>query len=479
MRSSLAEAQVAPHTTSPSRIAATRHLVRRTACYALPPAVRNRYALSATPVDRPAVGLARLLGVKRHEWPALIVAFIYFFCVLAAYFVIRPVRDQFPAAIGSKELPFFYGVVFIAMLVLTPLYGKLVARYPRGLFVPAVYALAALVTLGFIPLFQLQDVLGVRMLGVLFFVWGSVFNLFVVAVFWSFMADLFDSEQAHRLFPVIALGGALGAILGPALTNRLVHQIGVSGLLVFTATLLASSIVCVLWLSRWSRAHPVAGDEDREQRIIGGSMLAGAQRTLSSPFLRRVALLMLLGDAVGTIIYAMLADYNGATHSTRESQIEFLSAIDFATNLLQMILQIALTRELMVRLGPRYPLALDGVIKAATMLAMIAFGAPFIAAVAVVTRASAYGVFKPAADSLYTRVDAEIRYKGKSFIDTTVWRFGDIVITLAFNALKSLGTALPGFALIAAAGGLASGWIGWRLATTPELAPDQSRSSGA
>ena len=107
----------------------------------------NRYALSATPVDRPVTGLARLLGVKRHEWPALIVAFIYFFCVLAAYFLIRPVRDQFPAAIGSKELPFFYGVVFVVMLLLTPLYGKLVARYPRRWFVPAVYALSALISL--------------------------------------------------------------------------------------------------------------------------------------------------------------------------------------------------------------------------------------------------------------------------------------------------------------------------------------------
>ncbi len=448
------------------------------ACYPLPPAAWNSHVLSAAPAERPATRFAWLLGVKRHEWPALIVAFLYFFCVLAAYFAIRPVRDQFPAEIGSHELPFFYGVVFVVMLLLTPLYGKLVARYPRRWFVPAVYALSALITLGFIPLFQLQDVFGVRTLGLLFFVWGSVFNLFVVAVFWSFMADLFDSEQSHRLFPVIAFGGSLGAIAGPALTNRLVHQIGVSGLLVFTASLLALSIVCALLLSRWSRAHPVVGDVDREQRIIGGSMFAGARRTLSSPFLRRVALLMLLGDAVGTIVYALLADYSHATYPTREARIEFNSGIDVITNLLQMILQVTLTRGLMVRLGPRYPIALDGVIKAATMLAMIAFGAPVIAAVAVATRASAYGVFKPAADSLYTRVDAEIRYKGKSFIDTTVWRFGDIVITLGFNGLKALGTALPGFALIAAAGGLASGWIGWRLAAVPELAADATRDGG-
>ena len=409
-------------------------------------------------------------SIQRYEWPAVIVAGFYFFCVLAAYYIIRPVRDQLSAAVGSAELPFFYGVVFVVMLALTPLFGALVARFPRRYFVPVVYVVCAIVTLAFVPLFQLQDAIGARTLGVLFFVWGSVFNLFVVAVFWSFMADLFDTDQAHRLFPVIALGGTLGAIAGPLLPNRAVEVIGVSGLLACSAVLLFVSIGCVFWLLRWSRLHPVPDAVDRNHRIIGGSMIAGAILTLKSPFLRRVALLMVLGDCVGTIIYALMADYSHVTFATREARIEFASSIDFGGNALTILMQLTITRLLMVRFGPQYAIALDGLIKALVLIGLIVIGAPWIAAVAVVTRASAYGMFKPAADSLYTRVDAEIRYKGKDFIDTAIWRLGDVVVTVSFNALRALGMALPGFAILAALAGLASSTIGWRITRAPELA---------
>jgi len=175
-----------------------------------------------------------------------------------------------------------------------------------------------------------------------------------------------------------------------------------------------------------------------------------------------MAALMVLGDCVGTIVYALLADYSHAAFPNADARIEFAAGIDFRSNLLQILLQLALTRELLVRLGPHYAIALDGAIKALVVLGLIAFGLPWIAAVAVITRASAYGVFKPAADSLYTRVDAELRYKAKDFIDTAVWRLGDVVVTSGFNLLRALGLALPGFAAICALAGVASGWIGWR-----------------
>ena len=409
-------------------------------------------------------------SIKRHEWPAVVVSFLYFFCVLAAYYIIRPVRDQLSAAVGSSELPYFYGVVFVVMLALTPMFGSLVARYPRRFFVPIVNIICAVITLAFVPLFQMQDVIGARTLGVLFFVWGSVFNLFVVAVFWSFMADLFDADQSHRLFPVIALGGSLGAIAGPVLPNRAVEIVGVSGLLVISAVLLGLSLLCIFWLLSWSRRHPVRDDIDRDERIIGGSMIAGAIRTLKSPFLRRLALLMVLGDCVGTIIYALMADYSHVTFATREARIEFASGIDFGSNVLQILLSLTITRELMIRFGPQYAMALDGALKAVVVIGLIIVGAPWIAAAAVVTRASAYGVFKPAADSLYTRVDAESRYKAKDFIDTAVWRFGDVVVTNGFNALRGLGVALSGFAMLGALAGAASAWIGWRITRSPDLA---------
>ena len=415
-------------------------------------------------------------AIQSHEWFAVSIAFAYFFCVLAAYYVIRPVRDQLSAAVGSTALPIFYAATFVVTLALAPVFGALVARFPRRKFVPAVYLFFLIGMLAFIPLFQMQEAIGARLLGSIFFVWVSVFNLFVVAVFWSFMADLLDAEQAHRLFPIIALGGTLGAIAGPALTRSLNVVIGVSGLLIVSSLLLGLAIVCILALSAWSRRHPIAGDEQRDTRVIGGSFIAGAIETLKSPLMRRLALLMLLGDAVGTVIYALLADYSGATYATREARINFSANVDFYANLLQIFLQIGLTRALLVRFGPAPPLALDGLIKAVMLAGLAIFSGAWIAVVAVVTRASAYGVFKPAIDAAYTRVDAETRYKTKNFIDTSVWRFGDLVVTSSFNMLRGLGTTVPGFAVLAMLAAGCSGWVGWHAAKMlPET--DSAKSS--
>lgn len=403
-------------------------------------------------------------AIQRHEWFAVVVAFVYFFLVLAAYYVIRPVRDQLSASVGSTALPIFYAATFVATLALAPLFGALVARFPRRRFVPIVYLFFIAGMIVFIPLFRAQDSIDAKLLGSAFFVYGSVFNLFVVSVFWSFMADLFDAEQAHRLFPVIALGGAAGAIVGPALTKSLVFAVGVAGLLAVSAALLGLSIACIFALSYWSHRNPVAGDARREQRIIGGSFLAGAIETFKSPVMRSIALLMLLGDAVGTVIYALLADYSGATYHTAEARTNFAATIDLSANVLQALLQLTVTRGLMVRFGAAPALALDGAVKAVMLAGLALFSGAWIAAVAVVTRASAYGVFKPAFDSLYTQVDAETRYKTKNFIDTAVWRFGDLAVTTGFNGLRTLGTTLPGFAALAMLAAACSGWIGWQAA---------------
>ncbi|HVH36495.1 MAG TPA: MFS transporter [Tahibacter sp.] len=402
--------------------------------------------------------------VKNHEWTALCVSAVYFFCVLASYYTIRPVRDQLAAAAGgSTKLPIFYLAVLVVTLLLTPLFGMLAARFRRSQFVPAVYAIVALLTMAFIPLFALQERIGATVLGTLFFVWASVFNLLIVALFWSFMADIFDRAQARRLFPLIAIGGALGAIAGPTMTRMLVFVVGVQGLLVVSGTLLMLCIVCIHSLLRWARRNPIAGEPDRDERVIGGSVLAGATETLRSPFLRRVVLLMLLGDCVGTVIYAFLTDYNRAMFATQADGVAFASSLDQATNILQILFQLFLTREIMVRLGPIAALVLDGIVKALMLIGLVVFGPSWIVVAAVVTRASAYGIFKPAADSLYTEVDAETRYKAKNFIDTAVWRFGDLAVTSAMGLLRSIGVATGGLALLAAFAGVSSSWVGWRM----------------
>jgi ATP:ADP antiporter, AAA family len=163
-------------------------------------------------------------GAQQHERPALLLAFVYFFCVLAAYYLLRPVRDQFAAAVGSTNLWQFWVGTFLVTLAFVPLFGALVARYPRETFIPVVYVFFIGCLLAFIPAFQMQDRIGARVLGTVFYIWLSVFSLSVVSVFWSFMADLFDSVQTRRLFPVIAVGGTLGAIVGPIVAGLLPIQ---------------------------------------------------------------------------------------------------------------------------------------------------------------------------------------------------------------------------------------------------------------
>jgi AAA family ATP:ADP antiporter len=412
--------------------------------------------------------LRRWLRVERSEWPAVWLGFLYFFFLLAAYYVIRPVRDQFSGEVGSVGLPAFYAATFAVTLVLTPVFGALVARFKRRSFIPFVYVFFLLGMLALIPLYTMRDIVGARTLGAVLFVWVSVFNLFVVTVFWSFMADVFDVDQARRLFPVIALGGPCGAIAGPSMTTVLVSLVGIAGLLAVSAALLAASIVCIVLLLRWSRAHPVQGDRRRDQRIIGGSIIAGASLTFFSPVLLRMAVLMLLGDGVGTVVYALQADYSHVTFDSDVTRTHFAASMDLRTNVFQAAMQIFLTRELMARMGPIWAFVLDAAIKVFMLIGLMVFGMGWTVALMIVTRASTYGVFKPAADSLYTLVDAEARYKAKNFIDTVVWRFGDVVLS-SLIALRSAGGPLAVLAVPAICAAFGSGYLGWRLARSPEL----------
>ena len=193
--------------------------------------------------------------VRKGEFAGVAVSFTYFFCVLAAYYMIRPVREQLVAAVGSTQLPWFYAATFVAILALAPVFGALVSRYPRRIAVP-LFNLAFIACLvAFVPLFNQPGLLSPRTLGIVFFVWVSVFNLFVVSVFWIFMTDIWSVAQSRRLFPLIALAGTTGAVAGPALTRLLVGAIGVAPLLLVSAGLLAVALGCVVWLGRWSRVH--------------------------------------------------------------------------------------------------------------------------------------------------------------------------------------------------------------------------------
>ncbi|HEY2346044.1 MAG TPA: translocase [Xanthomonadaceae bacterium] len=409
-------------------------------------------------------------GARPDEREALLLAFVQFFCVLASYYLLRPVRDQLSAAVGSTNLWQFWVGTFLVMLALVPVFGALVARWPREKFIPATYAFFIVCLLAFVPAFQMQDRIGARTLGIVFYVWLSVFNLYVVSVFWSFMADLFDGLQARRMFPVIAVGGTLGAIFGPIMASLL----SIDGLLLGAIALLLVAIVCTWRLADWSRRHPhpQRQDELEDGGVIGGSVLAGLVQVLKSPFLRTMIALMLLGDAIGTVAYSLTADVVAGEATTAEARKTLYAHIDLMANSLQLFLQIVVTKALLADFGVVGVLVADALIKLAALIETAIIGAPMVIPMLVVTRGSTYGIGKPGSDALYARAEREARYKGKNTIETAGWRFGDVVVSLSMKALGGSGIGVVGYSLICMVAASLGGWLGWRAAHAPELAPE-------
>jgi len=402
-----------------------------------------------------------------------------FFFVMTSYYIIRPVRDQLSGAVGSTSLPLFYGAVFAVMLLLTPMFGLLVARFPRKPLLGWSYSFFILCLFAFVPAFIAQDRMGARLLGVVFFVWVSVFNLFVVSLFWSFMADIFNSGQARRVFSLIALGGMAGAIFGPLVTKLLVQLIGVASLLVVSAVALGIALMLLLRISAQHDREP--GSHGGE--VIGGSLWAGIRELWSRPFLRYMALLMVFGDGIGTLAYALIADYAKAHLIGNVARTEFYNDLDLATNLLGAFLQLTLTPWLLIRRGPGWGLVLPSLVNIALLLGVVLLGGgnilllgyavPMLAITLVITRGFAYGMTKPAVDALYTRVPRETRYKGKNFVETAVWRFGDVLVTSGVNGLHMLGMGVAGLALLGSGVATLAALVARRAGWSPDLAPEE------
>ena len=419
----------------------------------------------------PAAGKA-FERIHQGEWPAVAISFLYFFCVLAAYYMIRPVREQLSAAVGSTQLPWFYGATFACMLLLAPVFGAVVSRWPRRIVVPLFNLIGVACLLGFVPFFADPTLLSPRTLGIVFFVWLSVFNLFVVSLFWIFMTDIWSADQAKRLFPIIAVAGTAGAVAGPTLTRGLVQVLGVAPLLVISAGLLCIAVLCVIVLGRWAKAHAHVRPEQADGDAVGGGMWDGIKQIFATPFMRNMAILLLLADGIGTVNYALVADYAHQAFSTDVLRTRFFANVDLATNILTVVVQIFLTRWMLPRFGAGPVLmvwAAGGIMMLSLVMlvpdphAALIAGMPAVALALIVTRGLAYGMAEPARHSLFAKAPRVMRYKGQNVVDTAVWRFGDLVIASGMNILKAGGATVALFAAISATSALVAGVIGWRL----------------
>ncbi|HEX7340493.1 MAG TPA: translocase [Rhodanobacteraceae bacterium] len=423
-------------------------------------------------------------NIEPGEGAPLAWSSLAFFLILTSYYIIRPVRDQLSGAVGSVSLPLFYAGTFVAMLVLTPVFGWLVSRFARRRLLVWVYGFFIACLLAFVPVFMAQQAIGARTLGVVFFTWVSVFNLFVVSLFWSLMADLWTGVQARRLFPLIAFAGMLGAMAGPPLTRWLVGVVGVAPLLVVSAVLLIAALVVLVALSsRRTGVRMVKADV-----AIGGSLWAGVKQAFTQPFVRYMAMLMLLSDGIGTLAYALVADYAKAHEAGRVARVAFYADIDLITNVFGALVQLTLTRWVLKRFGAGWGLVIPALVNVALLggiavfgtgaMSSLGIGVSLILVLQVVARGLQYGMIKPASDALYARAEREARYKGKNFVETTVWRFGDLVVTSGLNGLRALGAGMAVIAGIATGLSACAAWLGHRAGDAPDLAQDQIIARG-
>ena len=401
--------------------------------------------------------LHRMVAVRPDEVRALVWSFAYFFFLLAGYYVLRPLRDEMGIAGGVRALPWLFTATFLVMLAAIPFYGALVARLPRRRFIPAVYHFFVVNIVLFWLLLTL-DIAKVEVARV-FFVWISVFNLFVVSVFWSFMADLFAADQGKRLFGFIAAGGSLGALLGPAVTVGLAASLGPVNLLIVAALLLEGAVLCVHRLERVvpQRASVEAATRAPQSTAgpagttgLGGNWLAGIVLILRSPYLAGIASWVALLSLLGTFLYFQQASVVAAASDDPAVRTRIFAAIDLVVGILTIAVQFFATGRLMVRFGVGAAAAFLPLIFAIGFM-VLAF-APALAVVIAfqaLQRTANFALSNPAREVLFTVAGREEKYKAKNVIDGVVFRGSDAVAGWLFESLRALGLGLQSISLVA------------------------------
>jgi AAA family ATP:ADP antiporter len=432
------------------------------------------------------VTLARLVNVRPEEVRAMLWAFAYFFCLLASYYILRPLRDEMGIAGGVRNLQWMFSATFLVMLAVVPVFGALVARFPRRVFVPWVYRFFILIILVFFALMTLTG--SSPWVARVFFVWVSVFNLFVVTVFWSFMADLFTSAQGKRLFGFIAAGGTTGALLGPGVTAVLAVPLGPVNLLLISALLLEGAVQCVKGLLRTADAGglnaapgaPGRGEDDND-RAVGGGMLAGLVHVARSPYLLMICGHILLLTTTATFLYFQQAEVVSKAFSDPGERTRVFALIDLSVGLATLLVQLAATGRLITRFGVAPALAFMPLVTLAGFLALaVSPVLGVVIAFQAIRRAADFAITNPAREILFTVIPREDKYKAKNFMDTVVFRGGDAASGWGFAGLRGLGFDLPAIAWITVP--LAAGWVGlaWVLGRRQEsLARENESRTGA
>ena len=373
--------------------------------------------------------------VKTHEWPSLIWSFLYFYFLLTGYFILRPIREEMGVTAGPENYGVLFLATFIVMLLIQPIYGKIVSIYSRRQFIPMIYGFFALMILALWALFQLIGTQDVRLARV-FFVFVSVYNVFVVSVFWSFMSDVYDKKQGKRLFGVIAAGGSTGGITGGIITTALVHKIGTVNLLLVSFLFLLFCIFAVFKVRKFASSST----ENREAPL-GGSSIEGVKLILNSKLLQQIALMTVMSVLIGGIFYYLQGHFVKDYFAGRDTRTSIFANINTITNMLTLFFQLVLTPFFLQKIKIYKILGIYPILMIFTFLI---FGiVPIIQVVMaaiILQRSGAYGIMKPPTDWLFTGLEKNIKYKFKNFLDTVIYRAGDVFTQLFFVSSVSYFT---------------------------------------
>ncbi|MSU92516.1 MFS transporter [Pseudomonas mandelii] len=386
---------------------------------------------------------AKWLDVQPGERTALMLGFAFHFCVLASYYLVRPLRDALGLEGGADKLQWLFTATFVVMVLMVPVFGALASRLPATRFVPLIYRVIAASMLVFGVL--IANHIAPVAVGRVFFVWISIYNLFIVSIFWSVLVDRFSSEQGRRLFGFIAAGGTLGTFIGPLLAATMATRLGPVALTVAAALLLEVAVRC--YRALLSRTQSQSGSRLMEDRRMGGSMLAGITLITRSPYLLGLVLFMLLHTSAATLLYFEQGRIVAGSYADVASRTQFFAVVDLIVSALTLIFQLLLTAPLIRLVG------VGGALVALPLATIVAFSAmalaPVPATVALaqgLRRAVEFAIVRPAREVLWTVVSREEKYKAKNVIETLVYRGGDAASGWLSVGLTALGA---GFGLVA------------------------------
>jgi len=433
--------------------------------------------MQATPDPAPRPFFARLLDARPGEGATVAWATAYFFLLLCANFTLRPVREALGIARGADDLPLVWTGTLTLSLLVQPLFATLIAKMPRRKFIPIVYHVAVVFLLSFRAAFHFAPQSWQIGLGYAFYIWFSVFNVFALSVFWGFAADVFRLEQAKRLFGFISVGGTVGAMAGSLLAKTLSSPIGALNLLFVGSVLIELAILCVHALSKRHPHDSPRTSVSAEASAPSTSVWRGLGFILKSRYLQGICAFTLFHTLFGTVLYFQQANLVSAALPERNDRTEYFATVDLAGNVLTLFLQLFVTGALMRKLGVGFALVTQPLVAGFACLGlglmiwrgadMVSGGWGFawppelvsVAAARVLLSASNYATAKPARESLYTVVERDVKYASKSFVDTFVYRGGDLIGAWTFTLFdKVLGLSLAAIALGAAPISLV--WLG-------------------